>query len=60
MRKKVYRTYPNYRINVTLAKQIGNYAKLILPTKKEIPNNLQMTVSDVLSNIAIVGQNHKR
>ena len=109
MRKKVYRTYPNYRINVTLAKQIGNYAKYvldnnlygifhvgttdtvnyfsfekmvcealkiappqfvaetegdevsfaILPTRKEIPNDLQVTVSDVLSNIAIVGQNHK-
>ena len=105
--KEPYRTYPNYRINVTLAKQIGNYAKYILdnnlhgifhvgttdtvnyfsfekmvcealkidppqfvaetggdeasfailPTRKEIPNNLQMTVSDVLSSINIVGQN---
>ena len=96
---EAYHTYPNYRINVTLAKQIGNYAKYvldndlygifhvgtidtvnyfsfekrvceslkieppqfiaeteggeaflaILPARKEIPNNLQMTVSDVLS-----------
>ncbi len=94
-----HQTYPNYMINVTFAKQIGEYAKYvlahnlhgifhvgttdtvsyfsfeqmvcevlkikipqfvtetvpeeiffaILPTRKEIPNNLQMTVSDVLS-----------
>lgn len=94
-----YRTYPNYKINVTLARQIGSYAKYvldndlhgifhggtmdtvnyfsfeqmvcsalkikpprfitggkggevsfaILPARKEIPNSLQMTVSDVLS-----------
>lgn len=94
-----YDTYPNYTINVTFAKQIGEYAKyvldhnlhgifhvgttdtvnyfsfekmvcealeirppkfaaeaaaeemsfIILPTRKEIPNDLQMTVSDVLS-----------
>ena len=105
--KEPYRTYPNYRINVTLTEQIGNYAKYvldnnlhgifhvgttdtvnyfsfekmvcealkidlpqfvaetegeevffaILPTRKDIPNGLQMTVSDVLSNIKIVGQN---
>lgn len=105
--KEPHRTYPNYRINVTFAKQIGNYAKYvldnnlcgifhvgttdtvnyfsfekmvcetlkiappqfvaetgddevsfaILPTRKEIPNDLQMTVSDVLSSINIVGQN---
>lgn len=28
----------------------------ILPTRKDIPNGLQMTVSDVLSNIKIVGK----
>lgn len=105
--KKPYRTYSNYKINVTHTKQIGNYAKYvldnnlcgifhvgttdtvnyfsfekmvcealkidlpqfiaeaggdeasfaILPTRKEIPNDLQMTVSDVLSSINIVGQN---
>lgn len=94
-----YYTYPNYRINVTFAKQIGEYAKYvldhnlhgifhvgttdtvnyfsfekmvcealgiklpqfvaetmaeevsfaILPSRKEIPDDLQMTVSDVLS-----------
>ena len=99
--KEPYRTYPNYRINVTLAKQIGNYAKYILDNnlhgifhvgtidtvnyfsfekmvcetlkidmpqfvtetedkevcfailsaRKEIPNNLQMTVTDVLSTL---------
>ena len=27
--KEPYRTYPNYRINVTHAKQIGNYAKYV-------------------------------
>lgn len=103
--KETHRTYPNYRINVTFTKQIGNYAKYvldnnlhgifhvgttdtanyysfekmvcgalkidlpqfvaetegsevcfaILPTRKDIPNDLQMTVSDVLSNIKIVG-----
>lgn len=97
-----YHTYPNYRINVTLAKQIGSYAKYvldnnlhgifhvgttdtvnyfsfekmvcealkielpqftadtegrevsfaILPARKEIPDNLQMTVSDVLSMLS--------
>lgn len=104
--KEPYRTYPNYTINVTLAKQIGNYAKYvldnnlhgifhvgttdtvnyfsfekmvcealkidlpqfvaetegemsfaILPARKDIPNDLQMTVSDVLLNIKAVGQN---
>lgn len=105
--KEPYRTHPNYRINVTPAKQIGNYAKYvlennlrgifhvgtsdtvnyfsfekmvcealeidlpefvaeaggdevffaILPTRKEIPDDLQMTVSDVLSNIKSDGQN---
>lgn len=104
--KEPYRTYPNYRINVTFTEQIGNYAKYvldnnlhgifhvattdtvnyfsfekmvcealkidlpqfvaetegeevsfaILPTRKDIPNGLQMTVSDVLSNIKIVGK----
>ncbi len=99
--KEPYRTYPNYRINVTPAKQIGNYAKFvldnnlhgifhvgtidtvnyfsfekmvcetlkidmpqfvtetedkevcfaILSARKEIPNNLQMTVTDVLSTL---------
>lgn len=94
-----HHTYPNYMINVTLAKQIGEYAKYvldhnlhgifhvgttdmvnyfsfekmvcetlkinlpqfvtetaaekvffaILPSRKEIPDNLQMTVSDVLA-----------
>ena len=93
-------TYPNYMINVTLARQIGEYSKYVLdhnlhgifhvgttdmvnyssfekmicqaldikfpqfvteeaaaeevffallPSRKEIPDNLQMTVSDVLS-----------
>ena len=104
--KEPYCTYPNYMINVTLAKQIGNYAKYvldnnlcgifhvgttdtvnyfsfekmvcealkidppqfvvetegekvsfaILPARKDIPNDLQMTVSDVLSSIKIAGQ----
>ena len=99
--KEPYRTYPNYRVNVTPAKQIGNYAKFvldnnlhgifhvgtidtvnyfsfekmvcetlkidmpqfvtetedkevcfaILSARKEIPNNLQMTVTDVLSTL---------
>lgn len=69
-----YHTYPNYTINVTLAKQIGEYAKYVLdhnlhgifhvgttdtvaekvslaifPSRKEIPDDLQMTVSNVLS-----------
>lgn len=97
--KEPYHTYPNYRINVTLTKQIGNYARYvldnnlhgifhigttdtvnyfsfekmvcealkidlpqfvaetegeevslaILPARKEIQDDLQMTVSDVLS-----------
>ncbi len=97
--REPYCTYPNYMINVTLAKQIGEYARyvldrnlhgifhvgttdtvnyfsfekmvcetlkiklpqfvteaadkevsfVILPTRKEIPDSLQMTVSDVLS-----------
>lgn len=97
-----YRTYPNYMINITSAKQIGNYARYvldnnlhgifhigttdtvnyfsfekmvcetlniglpqfvaetegeevsffaILPARKEIPGDLQMTVSDVLSTL---------
>lgn len=99
--KEPYPTYPNYRINVTPAKQIGDYAKYvldnhlhgifhvgttdtvnyfsfekmvcealkidppqfvvqtaeeevsfaILPARKEIPADLQMTVSDVLSTL---------
>lgn len=99
--KEPYRTYPNYRINVTHAKQIGNYAKYvldnnlhgifhvgtrdtvnyfsfekmvcetlqidmpqflaepedeeacfaILSARKEIPDDLQMTVTDVLSTL---------
>lgn len=98
---EAHRTYPNYRINVTPAKQIGNYAKYvldnelhgifhvgtidtvnyysfeqmvckalkiepphfiaetesremffaILPARKEVPNHLQMTVSNVLSEL---------
>ncbi len=97
--KEPYRTYPNYRINITHAKQIGNYAKYvldnnlhgifhvgttdtvnyfsfekmvcealkidlpqfvaqtegrevsfaILSARKDIPDDLQMTVSDVLA-----------
>lgn len=104
--KEPYHTYPNYRINVTLTEQIGNYAKYvldnnlhgifhvgttdtvnyfsfekmvcealkidlpqfvagtegeevffaILPTRKDIPKGLQMTVSDVLSSIKIAGR----
>lgn len=99
--KEPYHTYPNYRINVTYARQIGNYAKYVLdndlhgifhvgttdtihcvsfekmicealkielpqfvaetegeevffaifPSRKEIPDDLQMTVSDVLSTL---------
>ncbi len=99
--KEPYRTYPNYRINVTHAKQIGNYAKYvfdnnlhgifhvgtrdtvnycsfekmvcetlqidmpqflaepedeeacfaIISARKEIPDDLQMTVTDVLSTL---------
>lgn len=100
---ETYRTYPDYRINVTLAEQIGNYAKYvldndlrgifhvgtadtvnyfsfeqmvcerlkiglpqftaetegcekvfaILPSRKEIPDELQMSVSDVLAALKI-------
>lgn len=101
--REPYHTYPNYTINVTLAKQIGEYAKYvldhnlhgifhvgttdtvnyfsfekmvcealniklpqfvtetaaeevsfaILPSRTEIPDDLQMTVSDVLSALRI-------
>lgn len=100
---EAYRTYPDYKINVTLAEQIGNYAKYvldndlrgifhvgtadtvnyfsfeqmacerlkiglpqftaetegcekvlaILPSRKEIPDELQMSVSDVLEALKI-------
>lgn len=99
--KEPYHIYPNYRINVTPAEQIGKYAKYvldnnmrgifhvgttdiinsfsfekmicetlkiqppqfvaepednevffaILPARKEIPDDLQMTVSDLLSTL---------
>lgn len=100
-----HHTYPNYTINVTFAKQIGEYTQYvldhnlhgvfhvattdtvnyfsfekmicearnmklpqfvtetasekaffaILPTRKEIPDDLQMTVSDVVSALKVTG-----